>query len=82
LVPDTVVVFWLWTTLLLAASIASSSATTSAASHTCVCCGGDLQVMGLEGVTIEFPATEYKGHFKEEGYNGGEALKTIWRMWL
>jgi hypothetical protein len=27
--------------------------------------------MGLEGVTIEFPETLYRGHFLEDGYSGG-----------
>jgi hypothetical protein len=31
--------------------------------------------MGLEGVTVEFPETLYKGHFREDGYSGGAVLK-------
>jgi hypothetical protein len=34
----------------------------------------NLQVMGLEGVTVEFPETVYKGHLNEDGYAGGEFI--------
>ena len=31
---------------------------------------GQLEEVGLEGFTLEFPATPYGGHFQEPGFNG------------
>jgi hypothetical protein len=29
--------------------------------------------MGIEGVTVDYVRTNYRGHFREDGYAGGEA---------
>lgn len=31
---------------------------------------GQLEEVGLEGFKIEFPTRQYKGHYKEDGFNG------------
>jgi hypothetical protein len=30
--------------------------------------------MGLEGVTVDYVRTQYRGHFREDGYAGGEGV--------
>ena len=37
---------------------------------------------GVEGLTVEFPGTPYRGHFKEDGWNGFEIGRGAVNCWL
>ena len=42
---------------------------------------GQVREVGIEGFTMEFPDVPYKGHFKEDGYNG-IFLFGSWNCWV
>ena len=42
---------------------------------------GQVSEVGMEGFTMEFPDVPYKGHFKEDGYNG-IFLFGSWNCWV
>lgn len=42
---------------------------------------GQVSEVGLEGFTMEFPDVPYKGHFKEDGFNG-IFLFGSWNCWV
>ena len=42
---------------------------------------GQVSGVGIEGFTMEFPDVPYKGHFKEDGYNG-IFLFGSWNCWV